>query len=24
MQLEGITWHALTFQADEFGATKKL
>src|SRR5215218_2285074 len=24
MQLEGITWHALTLQADEFGPTKKL
>ena len=24
MQLEGITWHALTLQAHEFGATKKL
>jgi predicted enzyme related to lactoylglutathione lyase len=24
MQAEGITWHALTLQADEFGATKKL
>ena len=24
MQLEGITWHALTLQAEEFGATKKL
>jgi len=24
IQLEGITWHAITLQADEFGATKKL
>ncbi len=24
MQLEGITWHALTLQANEFGPTKKL
>jgi predicted enzyme related to lactoylglutathione lyase len=24
MQVEGITWHALTLEADEFGATKKL
>ena len=24
MQLEGITWHAITLQADEFDATKKL
>jgi predicted enzyme related to lactoylglutathione lyase len=24
MQLEGITWHALTLQAHEFDATKKL
>ena len=24
MQLEGITWHAITLQADHFGATKKL
>ncbi len=24
MQLEGITWHALTLEADEFSATKKL
>jgi hypothetical protein len=24
MQVEGITWHALTLQADEFGPTKKL
>ena len=24
MQLEGITWHALTLKADQFGATKKL
>ncbi len=24
MQVEGITWHALTLQAEEFGATKKL
>jgi predicted enzyme related to lactoylglutathione lyase len=24
MQLEGITWHALTLQAHEFSATKKL
>ena len=24
MQLEGITWHAITLQADQFGATKKL
>ena len=24
MQLEGITWHAIPLQADEFGATKKL
>ena len=24
MQVEGITWHALTLQADHFGATKKL
>ena len=24
MQLEGITWHALTLQADQFGPTKKL
>jgi predicted enzyme related to lactoylglutathione lyase len=24
MHLEGITWHALTLQADEFGPTKKL
>ena len=24
MHVEGITWHALTLQADQFGATKKL
>jgi predicted enzyme related to lactoylglutathione lyase len=24
MQLEGITWHALTLQVDQFGPTKKL
>jgi predicted enzyme related to lactoylglutathione lyase len=24
MQVEGITWHALTLQADHFGPTKKL
>jgi predicted enzyme related to lactoylglutathione lyase len=24
MQVEGITWHALTLEADEFGPTKKL
>ena len=24
MQLEGITWHAITLQADQFGPTKKL
>jgi len=24
MQLEGITWHAITLKADQFGATKKL
>jgi predicted enzyme related to lactoylglutathione lyase len=24
MQVEGITWHALTLQADKFDATKKL
>jgi predicted enzyme related to lactoylglutathione lyase len=24
MQLEGITWHAITLQANEFGPTKKL
>ena len=24
MQVEGITWHAITLQADEFDATKKL
>ena len=24
MQAEGITWHALTLQADKFGPTKKL
>jgi hypothetical protein len=24
MQLEGITWHALTLEADQFGPTKKL
>ena len=24
MHLEGITWHALTLQANEFGPTKKL
>jgi predicted enzyme related to lactoylglutathione lyase len=24
MQLEGITWHALTLQANEFGPTKKV
>ena len=24
MHVEGITWHAITLQADEFGATKKL
>ena len=24
MQLEGITWHALTLQAHQFGLTKKL
>ena len=24
MQVEGITWHALTLQAHEFGPTKKL
>jgi predicted enzyme related to lactoylglutathione lyase len=24
MQLEGITWHAITLQADHFGATKKV
>ena len=24
MQAEGITWHALTLQADKFDATKKL
>ena len=24
MHVEGITWHALTLEADEFGATKKL
>ena len=24
MQVEGITWHALTLQADQFGPTKKL
>src|SRR5215207_6315305 len=24
MQVEGITWHALTLKADHFGATKKL
>jgi predicted enzyme related to lactoylglutathione lyase len=24
MQVEGITWHAITLQADEFGPTKKL
>ena len=24
MRVEGITWHALTLEADEFGPTKKL
>ena len=24
MQVEGITWHALTLEAEEFGPTKKL
>ena len=24
MQLDGITWHAITLQADEFDATKKV
>jgi hypothetical protein len=24
MRVEGITWHALTLEAEEFGATKKL
>jgi predicted enzyme related to lactoylglutathione lyase len=24
MQVEGITWHAITLQADHFGPTKKL
>jgi predicted enzyme related to lactoylglutathione lyase len=24
MHVEGITWHAITLQADQFGATKKL
>jgi predicted enzyme related to lactoylglutathione lyase len=24
MQVEGITWHALTLEADEFGPTKRL
>ena len=24
MQVEGITWHALTLKADQFGPTKKL
>ena len=24
MRVEGITWHALTLQADQFGPTKKL
>jgi predicted enzyme related to lactoylglutathione lyase len=24
MQVEGITWHALTLEAEEFGATKKV
>jgi predicted enzyme related to lactoylglutathione lyase len=24
MQVEGITWHAITLEAEEFGATKKL
>jgi predicted enzyme related to lactoylglutathione lyase len=24
MQLQGVTWHAITLQADQFGPTKKL